>query len=293
MSHGDTAAFDHISEVGLTAESRLNAVTVVSVGDAIVGIIVDYDGHHGKQTVKKVGNAGGVKTKTTIKIKSDDYINHISGRAGNYLDHLTIRTKKGQTIDVGGTGGSPFDLNIPEGSRVCAFQGGIGGHLHNISAVFKPLYNWTAPVKSAHVGMTHGDTRPWDHLPQVLSHGHISSFRIAEVHAVYGQYVVGLRVVYEINGARVEIEHYGSDRHNPGNATGELVLDSDDYIVEVSGNTGNLIDRVFLRTHKGKTVSWGGSDGAHFDLNVPAGKRVVGFAGGSNGHLHNFGVYFN
>jgi hypothetical protein len=293
MSHGDTAAFDHVSEIGLTADSRITHVTIVSAGGAILGIIVDYNGPHGKKSSKKVGNAGGAKTKTELKLKADEYFVHISGRAGNFLDHITLRTNKGQSIDVGGEGGSPFDLNIPEGSAVIGFQGGIGGHLHNISAIFKPLYSWTAPVKSAHVGMTHGDTRPWDHLPQVLSHGHISSFRIAEIHAVYGQYVVGLRVVYEINGARVEIEHHGSDRHNPSNATGELILDRDDYIVEVNGNAGNLIDRVYLRTHKGKTVSWGGSDGAHFDLNVPAGKRVVGFSGGSNGHLHNFGVYFN
>jgi hypothetical protein len=85
--------------------------------------------------------------------------------------------------------------------------------LHNVSVISRPLYHWTYPVKSPRAGIAHGDTLPWDYLPQVLGHADISSFRIAEVHAIYNQCVVGLRVVYEINSKRVDIDHFGSERH--------------------------------------------------------------------------------
>jgi len=227
QAHGDTNAFDHITELGLSAESRITNITVVHE-NAIVGIIVDYKTPEGKKSSKKVGNFAGAKHKVSIKLAADEYVEHVSGRAGAFLDRLTLRTNKGQTLDVGGDGGSPFDLNVPHGHAVVGFQGGIGGHLHNVAVVFRPVYLWTAPVKTAHAGMTHGDTRGWDHLPQLLGTGHIASFRIAEVHATWGSYVVGLRVVYEINGHRVEIQHYGTDTHHPGNVSGELVLDHDD-----------------------------------------------------------------
>jgi len=185
QAHGDTNAFDHITELGLSAESRITNITVVHE-NAIVGIIVDYKTPEGKKSSKKVGNFAGAKHKVSIKLAADEYVEHVSGRAGAFLDRLTLRTNKGQTLDVGGDGGSPFDLNVPHGHAVVGFQGGIGGHLHNVAVVFRPVYLWTAPVKTAHAGMTHGDTRGWDHLPQLLGTGHIASFRIAEVHATWG-----------------------------------------------------------------------------------------------------------
>lgn len=292
MTHSDTIPFDHFEELALGGDSRICEVTIVHEF-SIVGLIVIYKTPTGKRKMKHIGNFAGKINKATIKLVADEYIDHVSGRAGNFLDRIVIRTNKGQILDVGGDGGKHFDLNVPHGSAVCAFTGGIGGHLHNISVVCKPLYRWTSPVKSEYVGMTHGDTRPWDHLPNILSQGPITTFRIAEVHSLFDKYVVGLRLIYEVNGHRIEIEHFGSDILSPSNSTGTLVLDPDDYIVEVTGNAGNLVDRICFKTHKGKTVSWGGPDGHQFNISVPPGMRVVGFAGGTNGHLHNFGVYYN
>lgn len=147
-------------------------------------------------------------------------------------------------------------------------------------------------IRSLVVGQTYPDTRPFDDLAFILSLGDLRNARICEVGCLFGDVVVGLHVVYQINGQRVPGPiNYGTQASAQTYAKGMLELMGDDYITEVSGSSGQLIDRLYLRTAHGKTVSWGGTGGSPFNLDVPPMKRVIALAGGLGGHLHNISAY--
>ncbi|MEE4247178.1 MAG: jacalin-like lectin [Kangiellaceae bacterium] len=78
-------------------------------------------------------------TKQVFPLDTDEFIVSLSGRSGAVLDHLTIVTSKGKRLDVGGSGGNPFDLQIPQGFTIGAFKGGYGGHIHNLGGILVPI----------------------------------------------------------------------------------------------------------------------------------------------------------
>eukprot|EP01016_Furgasonia_blochmanni_P042732 TRINITY_DN5698_c0_g1_i1.p1 TRINITY_DN5698_c0_g1~~TRINITY_DN5698_c0_g1_i1.p1 ORF type:complete len:105 (+),score=25.62 TRINITY_DN5698_c0_g1_i1:63-377(+) len=69
----------------------------------------------------------------------------------------------------------------------------------------------------------------------------------------------------------------------------EITLDLGEHIVEITGNSGDLVDRVKIVTNKGKTLECGGKGGNPFE-NLCQGGRAYAFAGATNGHLHNLTV---
>lgn len=147
-------------------------------------------------------------------------------------------------------------------------------------------------IRSVTVGRTHGDTRPFDDFSFISGQGDLRNVRISEVHCIFGDSIVGLHVVYHINGMRIPgPTNYGTEAGRPGFATGKFELHHDDHIVEISGSSGHLIDRIYIKTARGKTVNWGGQGGIPFSLNIPHSKRVIAISGGVGGHLHNLSVF--
>jgi hypothetical protein len=66
-----------------------------------------------------------------------------------------------------------------------------------------------------------------------------------------------------------------------------------EYITQVTGRHGDIIDYLQIQTSTGQSYQFGGSGGQNqFNLNVPYGKQVVAFYGGLGGHLHNIGCYY-
>lgn len=60
----------------------------------------------------------------------------------------------------------------------------------------------------------------------------------------------------------------------------------------IRGGSGALIDRLVLRTTKGKTIQFGHSEGGdEFRMEFPEGKHLIAFHGGHNGDLHNIGAW--
>jgi hypothetical protein len=70
----------------------------------------------------------------TLNLQPGETIVDISGRGGNIIDYLIIRSSNGQKIEIGGFGGNPFQNIIPAGARIVGFAGGVNGHLHNLFA---------------------------------------------------------------------------------------------------------------------------------------------------------------
>jgi len=76
-------------------------------------------------------NNGGHK-EATLHLEKDEFITDISGRHGDVIDHLTIKTSRGKEISVGGEGGNPHGNLIQYGKQIVGFGVGTGGHLHNL-----------------------------------------------------------------------------------------------------------------------------------------------------------------
>mmetsp|Transcript_26672 Transcript_26672/g.41746 ORF Transcript_26672/g.41746 Transcript_26672/m.41746 type:complete len:179 (-) Transcript_26672:1644-2180(-) len=71
-----------------------------------------------------------------------------------------------------------------------------------------------------------------------------------------------------------------------------------EYILEVCGRSGALLDRLELKIGaKGsvgsepRTVSFGGTGGSPFRCEIPKDKEFIAFVGGLGGHIHQIGVY--
>ncbi len=112
--------------------------------------------------------------------------------------------------------------------------------------------------------------------------------KITSVKVHWSEYCVAFEVFYNGSsaGARLGTEYKEGDEYT------EIVLGDDEYITEVEGRSGNLIDQVTLKTNKGKVQNFGTSTGGSpFSLSQP-GKVVKGFTVGFGGHLHFIGAHF-
>ena len=138
-------------------------------------------------------------------------------------------------------------------------------------------------------GGTHGDTNAFDDLGFLQEN---PTARIHSIKGVFGDFCLGFEVTYYVDGELKSAgEHFGS---NAGSGTSStLELDYDELIVNANGGFGALVDRLCLRTNKGKEIRWGNSDGGDaFEFDFPEGKHIIGFHGGHNGDLHNIGIYW-
>ena len=291
-THRDTQVFDDVAQLELDPHySRIERIEV-EYDSLVFGFIVTYNrGPGASQVVHHMGNGQGHRHKAAINLAPDEFITHVSGRHGDVFDHLKIMTNRGQVLDVGGHGGGPFDVAIPPNYTVLGFKGGLGGHVHNLALILKPILVWN-PQVSARFGNQHPDTRPFDDLP-LLQGANFS--QITEIKAVSdGNCVLGIEVHYLVNGREPRSSgwHMGS---SPAGRRIEEVLRfaGNEHVVQIEGRCGNVIDHLKIVTNRGQQLSVGGHGGSPFNIQVPPGRRVVAFGGGCNGHLHNIYVHFN
>ena len=71
-----------------------------------------------------------------------------------------------------------------------------------------------------------------------------------------------------------------------------LDLDPDEFITYFAGRAGHCIDRLTIRTSKGRQLDAGGMGGMPFDFQVPQGYTVAALKGGFGEHLHSIGVVY-
>jgi len=132
-------------------------------------------------------------------------------------------------------------------------------------------------------GNKHNDTRSFDHFSYIPTN---SNYPIRQIKLYGSTYVNGIQISYELRGPTpLEL----GNQNNPYESV--LNLETGEFITEVSGRVGNLIDRLEIRTNLGKSISVGGNGGSPFNFSIPYGSQVVGFYGGVGGHLHNIGIY--
>jgi len=91
-------------------------------------------------------------------------------------------------------------------------------------------------------------------------------------------------------------EHFGSSGSSQAEVK-RISLDEDEYISEVKGRAGALLDAIEFSISKRGTKSvrverFGGGGGSEFRMEAPESHEIIGFHGAVNGHLHSIGVIF-
>ena len=138
---------------------------------------------------------------------------------------------------------------------------------------------------SQKVGGTHGDTKAFDDMPPkditriTLFHGDLC--RGIQVNKKPRRTSADPSEIYEARSLEIDVE---------GTKTGG---NNREYITKVSGRAGALVDYLRVETNLGNFIEAGESKGGEaFEFVAPKGFKVISFAGGYGGHLHNISVRY-
>jgi jacalin-like lectin domain-containing protein len=114
--------------------------------------------------------------------------------------------------------------------------------------------------------------------------------RILEVYIRVGEHVDSLQFVYGLpDGSSFEGPRHGGG----GGATNVFRLDNDEYIVGITGRSGDYIDSIRFITNKRSSPIFGGRGGSHdYNVQVPAGNRPIGLTGRTGNYLDAVGLTY-
>lgn len=114
--------------------------------------------------------------------------------------------------------------------------------------------------------------------------------RMIEVHVYAGKYVDAIQALYLLpDGRRLMSPKYGG----PGGDKNVFLIDSDEFIVALSGRHGNYIDSIQIHTNKRTFPRLGGSGGSQdYRVDVGTGNQAVGFIGRAGKYLDAVGLAF-
>lgn len=136
-------------------------------------------------------------------------------------------------------------------------------------------------------GKTHPDTTVYKDEDVLASIGQHPK-KITAIRVWWSEYMVGFEAFYDnvSAGARMGSEY----KH--GVVYSDFILGADEYITEVSGRSGDLIDQITFHTNLGRKQQFGSSTGGSPFSLKKHGKVVKGFTVGFGGHLHKIGCHF-
>jgi hypothetical protein len=137
--------------------------------------------------------------------------------------------------------------------------------------------------RGENIGRRHMDTRSFDHF-NLIPKTHAP---VRQINVWGSSRVNGIQVIYD-GGCITPLEIGYHD--NPVQQS--LILAQGEFITEVSGTQGEVIESLEIKTNYGKFLRVGGYSGNPFRFSIPYGTQIVGFYGGIGGHIHNLGVYY-
>jgi len=275
---------------------KIQELTLVSNHNQVVGLSATYlvlgsneVVHGGKHVGHKVD---GSKTDT-LRLENDEYITEVSGRGGDIIDSLKITTNTGRTVEVGGKGGNAFKLTAPYGQHFATLRGGLGGDLHFLDLQTQALpelgrYSFTAHPDQHLRGKRHGDTKEVSDVDLLKQHG--GQHKIKQINVYYDdKFVYGLQVDYLNLKTGETVKgglHVGSHWEGQGQV-GQVQVEDDEYVTEIYGRHGDVLDFIGFRTTNENSSEFGGPGGAPFSVKAPNGRHFATLKGGLGGHVHN------
>lgn len=231
-------------------------------------------------TGAKHGGSGG--RSNVFRLDSDEYITRISGRYGDYIDSLRIHTNKRTSPVFGGSGGErEFQLNVPARNQAIGFIGRCGRYLDAIGLISIPA-NFQQLTQSQIWGGRGGSPFADQDTPL--------GARISEIRIRAAKMVDGIQVVYTLQDGRT-LE--GNQHGGRGGNQAVFRLDSDEYIVGISGRYGDVLDSISFITNKRTSPRFGGSGGERdYRIDLPSGNMAIGFCGRSGEYLDAIGLVY-
>ena len=152
-THSDSEPFDIIRDfissiIPILPTEEINRVynslvieeLIVFAGNSLCnGIQINYRIHNSILTSPPFTSREDNPVPHRIKLKSNEKIIQIIIKAGALVDGITIITSTGSSIHVGGAGGDTYSYSIDDNEELIGFYGGIGGHLHSIGLILRPI----------------------------------------------------------------------------------------------------------------------------------------------------------
>jgi len=116
--------------------------------------------------------------------------------------------------------------------------------------------------------------------------------RIAAIRVLSGWYVDSIQVIYaDATGNETPLEQIGGAGLHFAEHENRFVLDADEYLVGISGASGQYVDNIRFHTNKRLSDVYGGHGGENaFSYMADAGSQVVGFWGRADWYLDAVGV---
>lgn len=114
--------------------------------------------------------------------------------------------------------------------------------------------------------------------------------RILQINVFSGDWVDAVQLIYILpDGRTLESPRYGG----PNGDRRVFRIDSDEYIVGVSGRYGRYIDSIRIHTNKRSSPVFGGRGGDRaYNIELPSGNYTVGLIGRSGNYLDAIGLAY-
>jgi hypothetical protein len=115
--------------------------------------------------------------------------------------------------------------------------------------------------------------------------------RVNEVYVFSGDFVDAVQMSYMLpNGSSLLGQRHGG----PGGQRNVFRLDSDEYIIGISGRYGENIDSIQIQTNKRTSPLYGGHGGDQdYRVNVASRNQAVGFTGRAGNYLDAIGLTYS
>jgi hypothetical protein len=200
----------------------------------------------------------------TTQLGNGEYITELFGAAGRYVDSLGFATNYGRVVGpFGGPGGAGFSQKVTDGARFAGWYGRSGGWLDKIGLMTSPA----------------GKTGLYSFADQVPAGQRVGAVKVCAAYNPQYQTTV-LRSVQTIleSGAKLALN---GGRNDNGTTCETVNFGPGEFITEMFGASGDVIDRVGFRTNTGRQIGpFGGPGGSDpFILRNPSTTSFLGFAG--------------
>ena len=280
--------------------ARVSAVRI-RLGDRLDSVQMVYvlaDGSTSEGA--RHGGSGG--TLGVFTLDSDEYITGITGRYGETIDSIQVITNKRSSSLYGGGGGDRgYRIDVPGGNQAVGFTGRAGDLLDAIGLTYSSIpvrqrlgsrlgglfpsgvTTTKATTGTAVAGGNGGAAFSDNEFPQ--------GGRIAQVRVSAGERIDAIQIVYALADGRL----FEGARHGGGGGNDSVFqLDSDEYIIGISGRCGDNIDSLQIVTNKRTSQLFGGRGGdRNYRVDVPAGNQAIGFMGRAGHALDAIGLNYS
>jgi phage tail protein X len=280
FSDPEPAAGTRVTEVRIRAGDTIDALQMVYAPASGPGFTADQ---HGKM--------GG--RLNIFRLDPDEYIVGLAGRHGDTIDSLRIITNKKTSPTYGGGGGSRnFQMEVPGGTQAIGFIGRSGDTVDAIGLVYAPLPRRRSGYGDQGITGQYLQTQVFGGRGgRIFSDQDVpAGVRVAEIRISAGDTIDSLQMVYLLpNGRTVEGTRHGGS----GGRLRVFPLEGDEYVIGLSGRSGDTIDSLRIVTNRKTSPTYGGSGGSrNFQVEVPNGNQAIGFAGRSGDTVDAIGLTY-